>query len=91
MKTTGVSGIPKFGLLDFLGHPTINIKSKWEEQPLYRKNLFCKLSWRSNTLKCFGKSWDFDPTGGVFSFQVVTIADIDAETRVNDSWCRFGS
>ena len=21
MKTTGVSGIPKFGLLDFLGHP----------------------------------------------------------------------
>ena len=22
MKTTGVSGIPKFGLLDFLGHPT---------------------------------------------------------------------
>ena len=26
MKTTGVSGIPKFGLLDFLGHPTIH---KW--------------------------------------------------------------
>ena len=22
MKTTGVSGIPKFGLWDFLGHPT---------------------------------------------------------------------
>ena len=22
MKTTGVSGIPKFGLLDFLGHPS---------------------------------------------------------------------
>ena len=22
MKTTGVSNIPKFGLLDFLGHPT---------------------------------------------------------------------
>ena len=21
MKTTGVNGIPKFGLLDFLGHP----------------------------------------------------------------------
>ena len=24
MKTTGVSGIPKFGLLDFLGHPIDN-------------------------------------------------------------------
>ena len=24
MKTTGVSGIPKFGLLDFLGHPTVD-------------------------------------------------------------------
>ena len=23
MKTTGVSGIPKFGLLDFLGHPNV--------------------------------------------------------------------
>ena len=23
MKTTGVSGIPKFGLLDFLGHPSM--------------------------------------------------------------------
>ena len=23
MKTTGVSGIPKFRLLDFLGHPTV--------------------------------------------------------------------
>ena len=23
MKTTGVSGIPKFGLLDFLGHPIV--------------------------------------------------------------------
>ena len=26
MKTTGVGAIPKFGLLDFLGHPTIH---KW--------------------------------------------------------------
>ena len=25
MKTTGVSDIPKFGLLDFLGHPNIYI------------------------------------------------------------------
>ena len=24
MKTTGVSGIPKFGLLDFLGHPNVD-------------------------------------------------------------------
>ena len=23
MKTTGVNDIPKFGLLDFLGHPTV--------------------------------------------------------------------
>ena len=22
MKTSGVSGIPKFGLMDFLGHPS---------------------------------------------------------------------
>ena len=28
------------------------------------KTFFCKLSWRSNALKCFGKSWDFVPTGG---------------------------
>ena len=25
MKTTGVSGIPKFGLLVFLGHPTVDL------------------------------------------------------------------
>ena len=25
MKTTGVSGIPKFGLLDFLGHPIVDL------------------------------------------------------------------
>ena len=25
MKTTGVSGIPKFGLLDFLGHPNVDL------------------------------------------------------------------
>ena len=25
MKTTGVSDIPKFGLLDFLGHPTVEV------------------------------------------------------------------
>ena len=25
MKTTGVSGIPKFGLLDFLGHPNLHL------------------------------------------------------------------
>ena len=28
MKTTGVSGIPKFGLLDFLGHPNTHALSK---------------------------------------------------------------
>ena len=27
MKTTGVSGIPKFGLLDFLGHPNGEAKT----------------------------------------------------------------
>ena len=25
MKTTGSIGIPKFGLLDFMGHPTVHI------------------------------------------------------------------
>ena len=25
MKTTGVSDIPKFGLLGFLGHPTVHV------------------------------------------------------------------
>ena len=25
MKTTGVSSIPKFGLLDFLGHPIVDL------------------------------------------------------------------
>ena len=29
MKTTGVSGIPKFGLLDFLGHPSQDIKLRY--------------------------------------------------------------
>ena len=28
MKTTGVSDIPKFGLLDFLGHPIVNGKKE---------------------------------------------------------------
>ena len=27
MKTTGVSDIPKFGLLDFLGHPTVHART----------------------------------------------------------------
>ena len=41
MKTTGVSDIPKFGLLDFLGHPsgedTQFCKGK-ENQPLFSFN-----------------------------------------------------
>ena len=28
MKTTGVSDIPKFGLLDFLGHPTAHLADR---------------------------------------------------------------
>ena len=28
MKTTGVSSIPKFGLLDFLGHPSVKVSFK---------------------------------------------------------------
>ena len=30
MKTTGVSDIPKFGLLDFLGHPTTEVQERME-------------------------------------------------------------
>ena len=31
MKTTGVSSIPKFGLLDFLGHPIVDCSALDEE------------------------------------------------------------
>ena len=39
MKTTGVSDIPKFGLLDFLGHPNGNItpeKARKSQQMQFR-------------------------------------------------------
>ena len=48
MKTTGVKDIPKFGLLVFLGHPTVNIIVKLarlqKNQKFYESESFAEMS-----------------------------------------------
>ena len=56
MKTTGVSSIPKFGLLDFLGHPIGYGKYDFEEGNNYGNRRNTNVDIRSG-FHVFGHSW----------------------------------